>query len=48
MYYNLNYYIIQFIFSNLLSINSKMLKSGMVVLTERENADIADVNVVVG
>jgi hypothetical protein len=28
--------------------NSKMIKSGMVVLTRREKADVANVNVVVG
>jgi hypothetical protein len=38
MYYNFNYYIIQFVVRK---INSKMVKSGMGVLTERGNGDVA-------
>jgi hypothetical protein len=48
MRYNFNYYVIQFIFSNLLSTKwiLKLLEFEMVELNEREKIDMTDANVV--
>jgi hypothetical protein len=48
MYHILNSYTIVFFKFVVQKINSKMIKSRIVVLTDRENIDVADANVAVG
>jgi hypothetical protein len=48
MYHTLNFYAICFLKFIIHTRNSKMVKSEMVIMIERENANVANVDVAVG
>jgi hypothetical protein len=45
MYHILNFYVIWFLKFIAYTMNSKMIESGMMMLTERKKADVTDVDV---